>query len=76
MNRRKLLLQYLLIYPAYNVVGMAVSTVILYLLFSWSVDYAKSFFYGSSVVLVVIFYALNISTIFQMFVSGGEGSLK
>ena len=55
---------------------MAVGTVILYLLFSWSVDYAKSFFYGSSVVLVVIFYALNISTIFQMFVSGGKGSLK
>ena len=76
MNRRKLLLQYLLIYPAYNVVGMAVGTVILYLLFSWSVDYAKSFFYGSSVVLVVIFYALNISTVFQMFVSGGKGSLK
>ena len=44
-NNRKLLLQYLFVYPLYYVVAMLVATVILFFLMSWSQDYSVKFFY-------------------------------
>ena len=44
-NNRKLLLQYLFVYPFYYVVAMFIATVILFFLMSWSQDYAIKFFY-------------------------------
>ncbi|GAA77652.1 hypothetical protein P20495_0133 [Pseudoalteromonas sp. BSi20495] len=63
------LLQYLLIYPLYNVLGMVFGTAILYFLFSWSLEYAKAFFMVSSVFLVGVFYVLNFRAIISIMVT-------
>ena len=76
MNRNRLLLKYLILYPMLNVVGMAVGTFALYFSFSWTVEYARAFFYVGAVFLIVIFYLLNFHIIFQAFFSGNKGAVK
>jgi hypothetical protein len=61
--KQKLLLQYLLIYPLYNVLGMALGATILAITLSWDFTFAKFFFLLSSGVLIFIFYILNIRII-------------
>lgn len=70
MSRRKRLLQYLVIYPFFNVAGMAIGTALLFIVFSWTIEYAKVFFYISSAALIIIFYVLNFFTIVQALMSG------
>ena len=51
----KALLQYLLLYPLYNVIGIAAGSAFLYFLLGWSVSYGMAFFKVASIALVIIF---------------------
>lgn len=64
----KALLQYLLLYPLYNVIGIAAGSAFLYFLLGWSVSYGMAFFKVASIALVIIFYFLNIRILFEAIV--------
>ncbi|EJS84226.1 hypothetical protein AAUPMB_21272, partial [Pasteurella multocida subsp. multocida str. Anand1_buffalo] len=46
LTKRKLLAQYLLLYPIYTVIALAALCGLLAVAFGWSFSYAKSFFLG------------------------------
>jgi hypothetical protein len=65
ITKRKLLLQYLLLYPIYTVIALAVLCGFLSIAYGWTYSYTKSFFLVSSIFLVVLFYILNFRAIIQ-----------
>lgn len=65
ITKRKLLYQYLLLYPIYTVIALAVLCWFLSIAFGWSYCYTKSFFLVSSIFLVVLFYVMNFRAIIQ-----------
>ena len=58
LTKRKLLAQYLLLYPIYTVIAQAALCGLLAVAFGWSFSYAKSFFLVSSIFLVILFYVI------------------
>ncbi|RUO45624.1 hypothetical protein CWE23_06450 [Idiomarina aquatica] len=74
-SNKKLLFRYLLLFPIYNVVGIAVGSYVLYLLFGWEKSYAIAFFKVGAVFLVLLFYLLNIRTLITA-ISGTFSSKK
>ena len=65
LTKRKLLVQYLLLYPIYTVIALAALCGLLAIAFDWSFIYAKSFFLVSSIFLVILFYVMNFRAILQ-----------
>ena len=74
-SNKKLLFQYLLLFPFYNVIGIAIGSYILYLLFDWEKSYALAFFKVGAIFLVFLFYALNLRTLVNA-ISGTFNSNK
>ena len=72
LSNKKLLFQYLLLFPFYNVLGIAVGTGLLYLVFGWEYEYAISFFKVAALFLVLLFYVLN----FRTLITAIGGALK
>lgn len=56
---RKLLISYLFIYPLYFVIGMAVSTFILFLMFDWTPEYAVIWFKITALAMGLASYVIN-----------------
>lgn len=56
---RKLLLNYLFVYPLYYVVAMGVGTLLLWWIYGWSADYAYVWFKISAIGLGLASYAIH-----------------
>lgn len=63
MTKKQLILQYFFYIPVASVLGVGAITLLFYYSYSWSFEYAFSWFKVASIFIVILFYILNINVL-------------